>query len=525
MAVVVLVLMIACANVANLLLARAGVRRREIAVRLAMGAGRARILRQLLTESALLSLTGAAFGIGLAWLSSRFLIDILSTGPAQVVVNLTPNWHVLGFTIVVATVASVVFGLAPALQTTAAGPLPALKEDARTTRSGSRMLSSVVSVQVALSLLLVIGAGLFIRTLQNLQNLDPGFQREGVLLVDFEGRRITLPKELLDAARSVPGVLSASISTHTPLNGSTWTEPAVPKGQPLPANDNARFIGVAPGYFRTMRTPLVAGREFTERDAGNSPPVAIVNEAYTRRYFSNQNPVGQHLDAMVTGRRTDLEIVGVAKDTNLAGLRAAPPATIYVSYFQGHEQFVPGQVAVSTGTMEIRAAGSLARVAAAIQGELKSKLPADPPVDVRALSAQVEATMVQERLMATLAGGFGVLALILACIGLYGLLAYSVARRTRELGIRMALGAQRHRVIAMVVKGAFQLVVLGIAVGLPAAWFASRWIKSMLFGLTPTDPVTIVGASAIMTAAALLAAYLPARRASRVDPMTALRHD
>src|SRR2546429_137847 len=362
MAVVTLVLLIACANVANLLLARATTRQREIAVRLAIGAGRGRILRQLLTESVLLSLIGAIFGIGLAWVSSRFLVAILSSGSMQVIFDLTPNWHVIGFTSTVAIATGILFGLAPALQATAAGPSPVLKENAGMSSSRSRLLSSLVSTPVALSLLLVIGAGLFVRTLQNLKNLDPGFKREGVLLVNLEGRRIGVPKDLLDALQSVPGVISASVSTHTPLNGSTWSEPAVPKGQVIPEKDNAYFIGAGPGFFETLRTPLLSGREFTERDSANDPAVAVINQAYARLYFPNQNPVGQQLSAFVRGEREDLEIVGLVSNSKLAGLRAAPPPTVYVSYFQLTGNFPT--------TLDIRASGPLPQVAAAIQKEI-----------------------------------------------------------------------------------------------------------------------------------------------------------
>jgi putative ABC transport system permease protein len=515
MGVVALVLLIACANVANLLLARGAARRKEIAVRLAIGAGRSRIIRQLLVESTLLSLIGGAFGIMLAWLLSYLLVNTISSARMQIVFDLTPNWHVLGFTSATAILTGILFGLAPAFQTTAAEPSPVLKEEARS-NARTRLLSSLVSMQVALSLLLLIGAGLFVRTLQNLQNVDPGFRREGVLVVELEGRRTVVPSELIEAVRRVPGVVSASLSTHTPLNGSTWSEPAVPSGQPIPERDNAYFIGAGPHFFETMQTTLLSGRGFTEYDVNRNPSVAVINEVFQRRYFPNQNPVGQHLSAIVRGQRTDLEIVGVARNTSLRGLRKAPPPTVYVSYFQLTGDFPT--------TLEIRANGALGQVASAIQKELQSKLP-ETPVEVRALSEQVDAAMVQERMMATLAGGFGTLALMLACIGLYGLLNYSVARRTREIGIRMALGARRSGVIGMEVRGAIRLVAIGIALGLPAAWAASRWVKSMLFGLAPTDPATIAGAAILLTAAALIAAYLPARRASRVDPMVALRHE
>jgi predicted permease len=516
MAVVGLVLLIACANVASLLLARASARQREIAVRLAIGAGRARIVRQLLIESTLLSLIGAAVGVGLAWVSSRFLVSMISTGPGQIVFDLTPNWHVLGFTSAVAIATGVLFGIAPALQTTAARPSAVLKENVRMSGSRSRLLPSLVSAQVALSLVLLAGAGLFVRTLQNLQNLDPGFSAEGVLLVDLEGRRTAVPRQLLEDVRRLPGVVSASLSTHTPLSGSVWSEPAVPAGQPIPERDNAYFIGAGSGFFATMQMHLLSGRDFTDRDSVDGPGVAVVNEVFAQRHFPNQNPVGQHLSANVRGQRRDLEIVGLVKNTSAAGLRAAPPPTVYVAYAQ-----LTGDLPT---TIAVRATGPHGRVSAAIQQALQSKLPGGP-IEVRPLSAQVEATIVQERMMATLGGAFGLLALTLTCIGLYGLLAYSVAQRTKEIGIRMALGAQGSRVLALVLEGGTRLVLIGIALGLPAAWAASRWVESMLFGLTPTDPATIGGATVLLTTAAQLAAYLPARRASRLDPLVALRHE
>jgi predicted permease len=389
-------------------------------------------------------------------------------------------------------------------------------EDARTSSSRSKLLPSLVVAQVALSLILLSGAGLFVRTLQNLQRLDPGFNPERVLLVDSEGRRTPFPRDVLESVQHLPGVLSASLSTHTPLSGSVWSEPAVPAGQPIPERDNAHFVGAGPGFFATMQIRLVAGREFTDRDSANSAPVAIVNEVLAARHFANQNAVGQHLSAMVRGRRTDLEIVGVVKNTNAAGLRLSPPPTVYVAYAQLQGDFPT--------TLAVRATGPLGQAASAIQRALQSAMPG-ALVDVRLLSRQVEATMVQERMMATLASGFGLLALTLTCVGLYGLLAYSVAQRTREIGIRMALGAQGPRVVAMVLGSGARLVIIGIALGLPAAWAASRSVGSMLFGLTPTDPVTVAGAAIALAAAAQMAAYLPARRASRVDPLVALRHE
>jgi predicted permease len=498
------------------MLARASARRREVAVRLAVGAGRGRIVCQLVIESTLLSVIGAALGIGLAWMAGRFLVNMISRGPSAIVLDLTPNWHVLTFTSVVAIATGVCFGAVTALQATRTDPSSAMKDDTRVSGSRSRLLPSLVSGQVALSLILLAGAALFVRTLQNLHAVDPGFSTEGVLLVQLEERRTRLPAELLEDVQRLPGVMSASVATHTPLNGSIWSEPAVPAGQQVPERDNAYFIGAGPAFFSTLQIQLLSGREFTDRDSAESPGVAIINERFAEQHFPNHNPVGRHLSAAVRGQRRDLEIVGLVRNTNAAGLRAAPPPTVYVAYAQ-----LKGDLPT---TVIIRAGGALARVASAIQQTLQSKLPGTP-IEVRALSTQVEETIVKERMMATLAGAFGLLALTLACVGIYGLLAYSVARRTKEIGIRMALGAQAPRVIALVLKGGTELVLIGIAVGLPVAWAASRWVESMLFGLTPMDPAAIGGAILLLMTAALVASYLPARRASRVDPLIALRHE
>jgi predicted permease len=517
------VLLIACANVASLLLARATARQREISVRLAIGAGRGRIVRQLLTESALLSAIGAAMGICLACIGSRFLVATLyGSSEFPVTVDLTPNWHILGFASAVALATGMLFGLAPAFQSTAIGRSAVLKEDARMTRSRSRLLSSLVSAQVALSLLLLVGAGLFVRTLQNLLNVDPGFRREGVLVVDLDGQRegyedarlTAFYSDLLDRVQRIPGVVSASISTHTPLSGWTWTEAVAPKGQPVPERDNAMFVGAGPNYFATMQTRLLAGREFDARDRGTAN-VAVVNQAFAERYFPGRNPLGEYVSATVTKPPSELQIVGVAQNAMKDSLRGTPRPTVYVAYFQRGS---------GSDSLEIRAAGSLSQIAAAIHKELQPSFP-NTPVEVRALTAQVEQTLLEERLMAKLAGGFGALGLLLACVGLYGLLAYSVVRRTKEIGVRMALGAQRGAVLWMVARRALGLVAAGIVIGVPVSWLLARKVQAMLFGLTATDPGIVVTAVVLLSMAGLVAAYFPARRAARVDPTTALRHE
>jgi predicted permease len=513
MAAVGLVLLIACANVASLQLARASARRREIAVRLALGARRGRLLRQLLVESALLSFAGALGGLALALLSGRFLLDMLSGGPAAVDFDLTPNGHVLAFTMTVAILTAMLFGLAPALQSTALNPSASLKEDARTATGVSRWLPSLVTVQVALSLVLLIGAALFLGTLRNLRHRDPGFQPEGVLLARLEVPP-PAPAVLLEEVRRVAGVAVASLTTHTPLSGWEWSEPAVPSGQPLPDGDTALFVGAGPEFFEALRIPLAAGRAFTDADGAAARPVAIVNERYVRQFFAGKNPLGQHLTSRINGTPRDLEIVGIARNSAVTALRSAPPPLVYVPYAQVPEN--------SFATVTVRVSGGAADVAAAMRRILQPTQP-NTPIEVQPLSAQLDATMLRERLMATLAAALGLLALVLASVGIYGLLAYAVARRTREIGVRMALGAERRRVVRMIMHGMRRPVAVGVLIGLPVAWAASRSVQSMLFGLTPGDPLAIAGAIAVLTAVAHAAAYVPARRAARVNPVVALK--
>jgi predicted permease len=505
MGLVGMVLLIACANVANLLLARAQARQREVAVRLAIGASRARLIRQLLTESVLLACLGAAVAVALAWFASRLLVQLLSTWRGGIFLDLPPDWRVFGFAAALAIGTGVLFGIVPALRATAQRPC-----------SRVRLNSMLVAAQVAISFVMLIGAGLFVRTFENLDHIDPGFRHEGVLLVSGDVHRgVTAARtafylDLLQRIEGLPGVVSASLASNTPLSGGWWTGPVAIDKQ-LPSGEVAHINSVAPRFFETMRTPLVAGRDFTARDDVGAPSVAIVNEAFVRRWFQDAHSIGRNISA--GDSLADMQIVGVVKDAISQSLREPAPPAVYVPLFQRQTEFP---------TFVVYASGSLTQVASELRHELQSGLP-NTAIEIHTLSAQMDAALVQERLMAALAGAFGALALILAAVGLYGLMAYTIARRTGEFGVRMALGAGRGDLIWLVVEGALRLLGTGLLLGLPAAWAASRLVTTMLWGLTANDPTTIVAATALLILTGLFAGWLPARRAAKIDPMAALR--
>jgi len=525
MAAASLLLLIACANLANLLLARAAARQREIAVRLAIGASRARLVRQLLTEALLLSTLGAVAGVGLAWEGSRILVNLLSSGQAHgIFVDVRPDWLVLTFAAVTACITGVLFGIAPAFRGTTVGPAGVLRENAAL--ASSRLAPLLVTGQVSLALLLLIGAGLFVETLRNLHRVDAGFRGNGVLLAGADGARegyrgagaALFYEGLLQEIERLLGVASASYSMITPLAGGGISQDVFIGGRPV-SREQIYFNAISAGYFETLGTPVVLGREFTARDTAAAEPVALVNQAFARLYLPAGTPLGQSLT--VGGfQRQEFSVVGVVKDAVYETLWVSPPPTVYIPVVQRKYPVTAGFGV----TFEAHVVGPLGPTAQALRATLQSKLPGSA-VEVHALTEQVERTLVRERLMATLAAGFGILGLVLAAVGLYGLLNYTVARRTSEIGIRLALGAMRRAVLWMIIRQVLALLSLGIAIGIPAAWAASRFVSAMLFGMKATDFWTIVTATATLTTAGLVAGFLPAFRASRVDPMVALRYE
>ncbi len=545
MCVVALVLLIACANVAGLLLARGVARRKEIAVRLALGAGRLRLVRQLLTESVLLAALGSLLGLLLAWWGTRLLLPLLSQGEIPIYLSLNPDLRMLGFTAAVTVVTSLLFGSAPAFLATRIDLQSTLKQDSQA-MSGRRALSFgrvFVIAQVALSLLLLVGAGLFVQSLQKLQQVETGYARENVLVLKLEplgsdlkmaifSRLTAFYDELLRRVEAMPGVVQASLVGYSPISRREWLVMGENSGETtwpqlyvegqlhqFGAEIQLNFMQVYPHSFATLGIPLVAGRDFGPQDTRGSQKVAVINESMARRFFGHENPVGRRFsyDSSDSSRGDDLEIIGVVKDAKYISLREPSRPMFYLSFAQVGGR---GQM-----TLVVRTAGNPAPIAAAIQREARALDPRMPRFEVESLAAQLDASLMQERLVATLSSVFGLLALVLVCIGLYGLMAYDVARRTHEIGIRMALGASARQIVRLVLGKTLWLVGIGLVVGLGAALGATRLIASLLYGLTPNDPLTIALASMLLLTVAALAGYLPARRASRVDPMVALRHE
>jgi predicted permease len=528
MTVVGLVLLIACVNVAGLMLARAAERQKEIAVRLALGAGRLRLLRQLLTESVLLGVAGGTLGLLFAiW--GRDLLLNLRVLPGSDLSSFQGgfDWRVLAFTFAVSVLTGLLFGLAPAWRSTRIALAPALKDTGRSSAgySRSRLTKSLVVAQVSLSLLLLIGAGLFLRTLRNLQGVDPGFNTENLLLfrVDprlsgYRGEQLAnLYQRMFERIEAVPGVRAVTFSRHPLLSSSYGERGVYVAGNPVDQNNppHAYIHIVRANFFETMELSILLGRGLSSRDEANAPRVAVINQELARRLFPGENPVGKRL-SFGSGQADEAEVVGLAQDAKYTSLRAEIPPTVYVSWLQ--ELRFLGQM-----NFEVRTAGDPVNLLGAIRQAVREVDSNLPLFDVKTQVEQASQSLSQERLFAALLTFFGILALLLAALGLYGVLAHSVAQRTREIGIRVALGAETRHVLWLVISQGMLLVCVGVVVGLAAAYWLTQWLASWLYQVSMTDPLTFVAIALLLAGVALVACWIPSRRAAKVDPMVALR--
>jgi predicted permease len=522
------VLLLACANLANLLLARATAREREFAVRLAIGAGRARIVRQLLTETLLLSAAGAVLGLALAFLTDRILLRIYlpADAAAEFVVSPIPDARVLAFVVGVMLLTSLVFGLLPALRGSRTELTLSLKDRSGALSAGGISLRRMlVGIQVALSLLLLVGAGLFVRTLRNLDSLGPGFPTDHLLTFRIDPslngysdeQTKSFYQRLNVNLQTMPGVTSVGFSAMPLLKGYAWQNAVLGKDfEGAPIEEQPVLSEVGPGYFETIGIPVVAGRAFTAQDVGPAK-YAVINESFARQYFPGRTPIGQRFGLVndMESVTPDTEVIGVIPDRKYRDLRETPPAQAYFPYLQGtHFRFM-------NIYLQTQADPRL------IENELRERMrqfdPHVPVDELQTMTEQIGFSLRTERLVASLSAVFGGLATLLAVIGLYGVTAYAVMRRTREIGIRIALGALRGNVIAMVMREVFLVIGAGLVVGISVALALANLVRSQLFGLNPQDPATFIGSAVVLTLAAALAGLIPALRASQVDPTTALR--
>lgn len=524
--IAVAVLVIACGNLANLMLARARAREREIAVRLAIGASRARVLRQLVVESVLLSAVGAVLGAGLAGVLGRGLVALIDTPGTTHFVDLELNWRVLGFVGLLALVTSVLFGVLPAIRAARTPPRAMLSAGRGTSEGRDRVIVRRLLVvgQVALSLVLLVGALMFVITLRNLQAADTGMQTAGVLVAEFDTRRAGIPddgraefdRQLMEKLGRLPGVEGVSPVAIVPMNGNGWNDTVVVGGtlrKPFPYINR-----VGPAFFEVLGIPLVAGRTFSKDDTLGSPLVAIINEAFGRAFFNTPTPVNQEFQFDVPPGRPNprYQIVGVVRNTKYQDPRDEFGPLVFLADSQDARRTI-----FSSAMLRGRPGAALTPAILTAVREMHPGI----VVSVRTIDSQIQGALVRERLMATLSSFFGVLASLLAAVGLYGLMAYIVARRRFEIGLRLALGAEPRRVLSMMIRESAVLVVIGVAVGGVLAWLTTGYAAALLFGLEPKDPVLFATAALALAALALAASFIPALRAARVDPTTALRSE
>jgi putative ABC transport system permease protein len=521
-----LVLLIACGNLANLMLARASAREQEMAVRLAIGASRWALVRQLMSESLIVAAAGAALGIWIANGLSALLVSYLSTARSPLMLDLTLNWRVLGFTAGLAILTCLLFGLVPAIRATRTAPVTAMRAGGRGLTDGRAKFTvrrALVVGQLAVSLVLLVGALLFVRTFQNLATVDVGFTTANVLSADFDFRRANVPpdaqyeyqRRLLEQVKTIPGIVGATPVSIVPISGSSWNQTLLIDGKAQEGYPNVNQVGGE--YFKLVDMKLTKGRTFNEQDTPASPRVAVVNQIFVDRYLKGSDPIGRVFKFERGPGEPDppMYVVGVVTDTKYSDVRTENLPLVYLAYSQDPE---PG--ASLTTLVKVATPGaSITREVVALAGRVNSSM----LVTVTNLEQQMAEALGRERLMATLSGFFGALALLLAAVGLYGVMAYMVQQRRQEIGIRMALGAGRARVLRMILGESAVLVVVGVAAGAAITVYATRYAASLLFGLAPNDPVTIVVAVIGLALIACLASSIPAWRAARVDPTTALR--
>jgi predicted permease len=529
LSLVALILALACANIANLLLSRAATRRREIAVRLSIGAGRSRIVRQLLTESILLASAGGALGIVFALWGIRFLTALIANGRENFTLHADLNWHVLAVVASLSVLTGILFGLAPALQSTRVDLLPALKES-RTScvRShGFRPISlsrALMVAQIAMSLVILVAAGLFVHTLSNLESIQLGFNRESVLTFRLNatqaGHRdsevFDFYSNLCERFAAIPGVRHASLSDMPLVHGRSFTGVSAAGDEPR----TSLILSVGPGFFTTMQIPLFLGREIQQSDMTRAHPVAIVNQKFADERFPGRNPIGQFLSFPGDCPKCTSEIVGVSGNVLVgADVKGKFDPTVFLPFTTNIWRRMGDIV------YELRTAGNPLAYTNTVREIVHRADPRLPVTEIQTQQAIVDSTINREVIFARLCSGFAALALLIACVGLYGAMSYNVARRTGEIGIRMALGARRGRVVWMVLREVLLLAAAGLAISIPAALLGTRLLKSFLYETQPNDPIALTVAAVSLVAAALLAGYLPARNASRIDPMRALRHE
>ena len=530
MGMVGLVLLIACANVASLLLARASSRQKEIAVRIALGAGRFRLVRQYLVETMALSMAGGLVGPLLAYGVGEALIRALPFEEAARTLSAAPDLRVGLFTIVLSVLTGVASGLVPALRASHSDLAPALKSEAAAVVGGGghfRLRKGLVVAQVALSLLLLIGAGLFTRSLMNLRSLNPGFRAERLYTFtvdpslngyDFR-RRADILGRIQEELAAEPGVTAASAAEVALLTNSNSSSTVHVEGYESKEGEdmNPNFNSVAPGFFATLGIPVVAGRDLRPTDLLGAPKVAVVNEVLARYFFKDENPLGRRFGVGRRGEGNDIEIVGVVRDGKGASLREETRRFVYVPYMQ--------EESVGSLTFYVRSNAAPDSVGDRLRAAVRKIDPTLPVTDLKTMSAQIGESLFLERMVASLSAAFGLLATVLAAIGLYGVTSSAVAMRTREIGLRVALGADRRAVLLLVLRDVALLAAIGVAIGLPGGYGLGRIVESQLFGLTARDPLTFGVATVALLATAFLAGLIPAARAARVDPMTALRHE